>query len=270
MRFIFLVLTLTILFACNTPPETEIDSTPKMETEAVNQPPKPQFVQQLEEGHAMKKFHEADMVAFDIDLTFKGNKALEGRIISSTDSGKIRLDKKDGTSIVFDGENTFVIPDNPEDKGARFSIFTWQYFVLAPFKLSDPGTKWEMLEAMPLFEQKYDSGKLSFTAGTGDAPDDWYIVFRNDTTNLMDGMAYIVTAGGRSQEEAEKNVSAVTYHDYKEVGGIPMPKEMKFWYYDLETGLKDQKGFAFLSNYEFMKMDDSLFVAPEDESKEEM
>lgn len=267
MRFTFLLLlTLTILFACSSPSEVEdTKSTPTTKEEMINQTPKPPFVQQLEKAHATEKFHSRDLIAFDIDLTFKGNKALEGRIISSTDSGKIRLDKKDGTSIVFDGENTFVIPDNPEDKGARFAIFTWQYFVLAPFKLSDPGTKWEMLGDRPLFDKKYDAGKLSFTAGTGDAPDDWYIAFRNGETNLTDAMAYIVTAGGRSQEEAEKNVSAVTYHDYAEVGGVPMPKEMKFWYYDLETGLKDQKGFAFLSNYEFMKMDESLFVAPKQE-----
>ena len=43
--------------------------------------------------------------------------------------------------------------------------------------------------------------KISFDAGVGDAPDDWYIAFTDDQ-GRMDALGYIVTYS-KSQEEAE-------------------------------------------------------------------
>lgn len=51
--------------------------------------------------------------------------------------------KENGTVAVFDGAKVWVTPKKNNNAKARFDIFTWQYFFMAPFKLSDKGTNWE-------------------------------------------------------------------------------------------------------------------------------
>jgi len=46
-------------------------------------------------------------VAFDIDLTFGGNPQFSGKITSLTNSTKIRIDKKDGTKLIYNGKDVF-------------------------------------------------------------------------------------------------------------------------------------------------------------------
>lgn len=225
--------------------------------------PKSQFVRQMEKAHQVDNFYQKDAVAFDLQLTWGGTPSLNGRVTSMTNSSKVRLDKADGTSTIFNGEAVYFAPDTADASGARFGIFTWQYFVMAPFKYSDPGTNWEMLGALNLEPgQPRDAAKLTFGAGVGDAPDDWYIAFKNPNTNLTDGLAYIVTGGTRSQEEAEKKVSAVTYHDYQTVAGVPLPTKMKFWSYNMETGLERQRGEADISAIKFMTAAEADFSVP--------
>jgi hypothetical protein len=48
----------------------------------------------------------------------------------------------------------------------------------------------------------YLTEKLTFKSGTGDAPDDWYVVYADKKTNLLE-TAYIVTLKA-GKEEAEK------------------------------------------------------------------
>lgn len=259
---------LLLLSACGETTETPTTDTtlpPRLEKDVkANQIPKSRFVKQLEKAHAVDKFYEKDAIAFDLALTWGGEPSLKGRITSMTNSSKVKMEKEDGSTIIYDGNDVYFAPDTADAGGARFSIFTWQYFVMAPFKYSDPGTNWEMMGAMKLAnDEPRDAGKLTFNSGVGDAPDDWYIAFRNPQTSLTDGMAYIVTGGKKSQEEAEKRVSAVTYHDYEEIDGIPVPKLMKFWYYDMEKGLQDQKGSATVTNIEFLSTEKANFVVPE-------
>lgn len=256
-----------MLSACNETVETNTSNTtlpPRLEQDVnANQAPKSMFVKQLETAHAVDKFYKNEAIAFDINLTWGGEPRLKGRITSMTNSTKVKMEKADGSTIIYDGNDVYFSPDTADAGGARFAIFTWQYFVMAPFKYSDPGTNWEDMGKMKVSnDQVCEAAKLTFNSGVGDAPDDWYIAFRNPETNLTDGMAYIVTGGKKSQEEAEKRISAVTYHDYEVVNGVPIPMNMKFWYFDMEKGLQNQKGAATVSNIEFLTEEKANFEVP--------
>lgn len=109
----------------------------------------------------------------------------------------------------------------------------------------------------------YNSQKLTFKNGTGDAPDDWYITYSDPSTNLIKVAAYIVTAG-KTKEEAEKNPHAIAYNNYEIIEQIPLATSWTFWEWNKNEGLTKEIGNATLSNFEFLKNDDKLFEVPED------
>ncbi|MFK7932890.1 MAG: hypothetical protein AB8G22_05230 [Saprospiraceae bacterium] len=268
MKFVYFLTFFILLFtACQENKATTSNEVAELPKVKVLETPKSQFVRQLEKAHHVSDFQEKYALAFDIKLIWGGKPSLDATITSTTNSTKVRLDKADNTTnttAIYDGEKVYFAPDSIDAGGARFSIFTWQYFVMAPFKFSDPGTNWQMLGMRNLEpDQPLDAAKLTFGDGVGDAPDDWYIAFKSPNTNLTEGMAYIVTGGTRTQEEAEQKISAVTYHDYQEVDGIPIPMKMKFWYYDMKIGLQDQKGEAEVSNVRFLTSAEADFAVPE-------
>ncbi|NNK81223.1 MAG: hypothetical protein HKO93_06980, partial [Flavobacteriales bacterium] len=141
---------------------------------------------------------------------------------------------------------------------ARFAAYTWSYFFLLPYKVTDPGTIWsDYLDNSPL-AKKSNAKKLTFEEGIGDAPDDWYIIYSDKPSGLMDVAAYIVTAGA-SIEEAEKDPHAIEYENYHMVEGIPIAKNWTFWSWRETEGLVDTLGWAELNDFRFSSMDEALF-----------
>jgi hypothetical protein len=55
-----------------------------------------------------------------------------------------------------------------------------------PHKLSDPGTIWNEYDNKEKDATNYLTEKLTFKSGTGDAPDDWYVVYADKKTNLLE------------------------------------------------------------------------------------
>lgn len=220
------------------------------------------FVRSIEAAHRADRFRDQHAVAFDIDLRFGGQQRLEGTITLLTSTGKLRLDRADGTTVVFDGDAVHLSPADAEYGGARFDVYTWSYFFAAPYKMDDPGTAWTMQEDQSLGgEVVYDVGKLTFTPGTGDAPDDWYVVYKDPATDRLYAMAYIVTYG-RSEEQANEDPHAITYEGYETVNGIPFATRWRFWQWSEADGLGDPLGEATISNIRFLGPDAVDFGAP--------
>jgi hypothetical protein len=146
----------------------------------------------------------------------------------------------------------------PSEASVRFDAFTWAYFFLFPTKLSDPGTIWNSYDNKEKDQENYHAKKLTFKSGTGDAPDDWYVVYADKKTNLLEKAAYIVTLKA-GKEEAEKNPHAIQYLDYKEVNGVPLATKWIFWGWKEGKGLTDELGQATLENIKFIKTDADYF-----------
>lgn len=220
------------------------------------------YVAAVEKAHHRAAFLAKKAIKFDILLTFGGKERLNGTVTTLTNSTKVRIDYKNGQSLICDGDKVFAV--DAENSGSkRFAVYTWSYFFLFPYKLSDAGTQWAAYEQSNLNDKPYLTQKLTFEAGTGDDPNDWYITYANPDNKLIEVAAYIVTAGGTSQEEAEKDPHAVSYGNYQEVAGIPIAHEWKFWGWQPDAGLTDQLGAATLSNIEFVEASAALFEKPE-------
>lgn len=220
------------------------------------------IVESIENAHKKQEFLLKEAVSFDLDITFGGNKAFEGKITTLTDSTKILMETDNGITLIYDGTNVYQTPADKEYERARFDIFTWSYFFLFPYKLNDPGTVWKDYGIKNLDGKDFKSGKLSFEKGIGDSPDDWYVVYADPESDIIRYSAYIVTYF-ESQDKAEKDPHAIEYSDYVDVNGIPISTEWKFRGWKKDEGLTKELGHAKVSNVEFIEVEPDLFKKPE-------
>lgn len=268
---IFYFLIFSLLISCNDTPPKEEATTEATKTEvAATKEISPKkhknenaFVARVEEAHQREAFLAKKAIQFDIVLSFGGTERLNGTITTTTDSRNGMITYKDGSIIYFNDDKVFYSPEMENPKRIRFSAYTWPYFFLFPYKLSDPGTNWSPYESNTLNDKEYFTQKLTFDAGTGDDPNDWYITYIDKQKHLIDVAAYIVTAGGSTQEEAEEDPHAIQYQNYTMVDGIPIAQNWIFWEWRKEGGLTKELGAATLSNIKFIKVGENAFVAPD-------
>lgn len=257
-KLALLMLVVGLFYACQETTSSESSQKNSVAEKPVEKQPSSPTLSALETAHQKAAFYGHAAIQFDLELVFGGKKRLEATITSMTNSAKIKLEKSDGTTLLFDGEKVLQSPDTASYGGARFDIFTWQYFFMAPYKLSDPGAVWKDIKPDTLNELIYKRGKLTFESGIGDAPEDWYVIYKNPQTNLMDVLAYIVTYS-KSVEKAEEEPHAVTYEAYEKVAGIPFATKWGFWIWYEDQGLTKKLGEANLSNIKFIGVDDQTF-----------
>ncbi|WP_428389677.1 hypothetical protein [Mucisphaera sp.] len=227
------------------------------------QPPKPAVVEAIELAHGAELYHEKSAVQADFEVVFGGNNLIAGTMLFNNEVSKARMDLEDGTVLVFDGNNAWVSPEDAEFKNARFHLLTWPYFLAAPMKLSDPGVNYKELDFQPLDEQNHLAAvKMTFDAGVGDAPDDWYILLKDPDTDALRAMAYIVTYGKDSVDEATSQPGIIEYANFKTVEGVAFSTEWAFSHWDPELGKQASKGTASISNIRFVDAPRGTFVPP--------
>lgn len=224
----------------------------------------PSYVSDMEFAHEKANLYKNEMICFNLDMTFGTRKSLM-KIFTTPNSSAIRVDKQDGTSTILLDGKTYTNADSSQWNREKFGLYTYQYFFMTPYKLSDKGTKWEKLPQMDINDIPTNRAKLTFEDGTGDSPDDWYMVHSDPTSNIINHVGYIVTGGGATVEEAEKSAHAISYLDYKQVDGIPMSTKWIFSDYDVESGLGEQIGEGILRNVDFMDVLDQFSIALTDE-----
>jgi len=214
----------------------------------------PVYVEAIEQAHNKAQLLSHETICFNLQYQF-GDRSNKMKVFTTPNSSDIKIEKLDGTITIVSNGDVYTNADSTKWAGEQFSIYTWQYFFMAPFKLSDEGTNWQKLPQQEIAGQLTNVAKLTFDTGTGDAPDDWYILHTDPDTDLLQYLGYIVTGGGKTQAEAEKSARAVHYQDYIQVDGVPIATKWSFHNYDPNNGLGDQLGGATIKNALFMKVD---------------
>lgn len=109
----------------------------------------------------------------------------------------------------------------------KFWALTPLYFYGQPFVLNGEGVNLELLSEKTYKEQKQDVVKVTFDAGTGDAPDDYYILYFSKDSHKLAAIRYIVSYpeyfkdGGHAPEKFMEVVGEHT------VDGILFPTSYK-------------------------------------------
>ena len=255
---VLLILLLTFSYSCKETGNKTSNETIKAEM-VVPETDHPQFVSDMEEAHMKSELLKNGVVCFNLDMTFGSNRS-QMKIFTTPTSSAIRVDKKEGPSTVVLNGEIYTDADSTRWQSERFGVYTYQYFFMAPYKFSDKGTIWKKLPEQDMEGKPMEIAKLTFEAGTGDAPDDWYIVYADDNTNLVNYIGYIVTGGGRSIEDAEKNAHAIKYSEYKTIDNIPFATKWEFFKYSSTNGLGDKIGEGTIKNIEMMDYVDQFDI----------
>ena len=144
--------------------------------------------------------------------------------------------KQDAYTLGFDGKEVWITPDKEAfgNGSPRFYHNLYWYFHAFPFVMTDPGINYEVLPQKEMNGKMYDAVKISYNAGVGDAPDDYYIAHFDAETHQMYLLLYTVTY---FQGKPGDKFNALIFDDWKEVNGLLVPNSMKgYKYADGELG----------------------------------
>lgn len=111
------------------------------------------------------------------------NRAKHTSVIDSTahfgwTGDKAWVMAKDSTAFAYD---------------TKFWALTPLYFLGQPFVLSGEGVNLELLPEKVYKDKKQDVVKVTFDSGTGDAPDDYYILYFGQDSHKLAAIRYIVS-----------------------------------------------------------------------------
>ncbi len=218
----------------------------------------------IEAAHGLDAWADKPAVACDLTIRFGGGVMLSGSMLYDPAGGRSRMELDGGEVLVFDGHRAWISPSSAEVPMARFHLLTWPYFMAAPFKLHDPGTHLTPLGRQPLGGERHVTVRLTFDAGIGDSPDDWYVVYEDPETSRLAAVAYIVTYG-TSVAEAEKEPHVLVYEDFETIDGVVLSSTWTMYNWSLAQGIHGEPlGDVALTNIRFVEPGASDFVRPAD------
>ncbi len=121
----------------------------------------------------------------------------------------------------WDGEAAWIEPSAEAfPVPARFWALTPYYFVGIPFVLADPGAQFERLPDATLDGAVHQLVKVTYDAGTGDSPDDYYIVYVHAETHRVAALRYIVSYPGFFEAGQHSPEKLMRYSDYQTTEGL--------------------------------------------------
>jgi len=127
------------------------------------------------------------------------------------------------TTFGWDGTEAWISPPDAEfPTPPRFWALTPYYFVGIPFVFGDVNARFQLLEDIEFQGKLYNQVKVTYLPGSGDAPDDYYIILIQPESKLVAGARYIVTSplvakGGPPVEKL------ITLEAYAKYGGLLIP-----------------------------------------------
>ena len=132
----------------------------------------------------------------------------------------------DSTAIFgWDGENAWVkAKDSTAFKyNMRFWALTPLYLAAQPLVLDGEGVNLELLPGINYKDAPQDVVKVTFASGTGDAPDDYYILYLDAKTHLLTALRYIVSYPGYFPNGGNNPEKIMDLVDRKTINGINLP-----------------------------------------------
>ena len=217
-------------------------------------------------AHGLRAWWGKEVVVADVEIIFGGNTIVDGTFAFEAHGPRARYDRKDGVSIIFDGQTAWVTPAAAAAPKGRFHVLTWPWFIMAPFKMQGDGINLTDMKMAEVEGNAYNTVLQTFGEDMGDTPDDWYRFYINPKTHLVDAMSYIVTYG-KDFETANAKPSILKYFDYVDAAGAIISTRYEFWYWDAEkhaTVGDAPKGIGSISNIRYKKSKQVDFNVPAD------
>lgn len=185
----------------------------------------------------------------------------EETTITNLSSRKIKLESAT-QRIGFDGSNVWISPDSLDASRARFYHNLYFYFYAMPFVVGDPGVFYEDVEARDFLGKRLKGVKVSYDAGVGDSPKDYYIIWYDPATHKMEWLMYTVTF---RSGEAHENYNLIKYDQWADIAGLNLPTSIQ-WYTYKEGKIGEMRSEASFEDVQLSTTapSDDLFIMPED------
>ena len=138
----------------------------------------------------------------------------------------------------WNGKNAWVLAQDSTvfPYNTRFWSLTPYFFAAQPFVLDGNGVNLELLEQKTYNERTQDVVKVTFDAGTGDAPDDYYILYFDNETHQLSVIRYIVSYPGYFKDGGHLPEKLMELNGEQMANGILFPKSYKtHWLTNQET-----------------------------------
>ena len=197
---------------------------------------------------------------------------LDGRLPLDTEqivdpwSSRARHAVMPDSSVQFGwtGETAWAMPDTAAmPTNARFWALTPYYFVAMPFVLADPGVNLEEAGQMEAEGQTYDLVHVTFDAGTGDAPDDYYYLMLDPETRQVGGVRYAVSYPGFVPEGEHAPERIMFYDGAQTADGITLQEGFRSFMWTGD-GPGEAAAEGTVTNVAFLpETPDSLFAMPD-------
>ena len=121
----------------------------------------------------------------------------------------------------YNGEAAWITPAKDAfPSGPRFWSTTPFYFVGIPFVLADEGAVYTRLPDAPLDGAPHALVKVSYAPGTGDSPDDYYVLYLAPKTNRVAAIRYVVAYPGYFAKGMHSPEKLMRYGEQKTIDGL--------------------------------------------------
>ncbi len=259
-KIIIVTLVLSVLFSCkqvSKEEKVEVDKTPIEEAIPDRSKDFPEDIAKVFQAHGgIQAFDEKNSLVFELSNP-EGNEKHTTDL--KTRHARIETDK---FVLGFDGEEAWIKQDSAYFKGnPRFYHNLMFYFYAMPFVLGDEGISYEKVDDLKVDDVSYPGYKISYGEAVGDSPKDNYFIYYDSQSYKMKYLGYTVTFF--SKESSEK-ISLIEYADWNDVGGLLLPKTLKWRAYKngVVGDVKSERKFVNASA-STEKMDSSIFSKPE-------
>lgn len=184
-----------------------------------------QLLDRVIEAHGgLDTWARTESLRFEFDYLPAGKPEARRHSINTVHvpTSRVRQEQVGGEVVMgWDGQQAWIAPrEGAFPSPARFWALTPYYFVGMPFVLADPGTRHERLPDGELDGQPVERVKVTFDPGTGDAPDDYYIVDADPQTHRMRALTYIVSSPVLFKEGGQSGEKRLAWLDQVQVDGL--------------------------------------------------
>lgn len=145
----------------------------------------------------------------------------------------------------------------------RFWSLTPYFFMGQPFVLEGKGTNLELLDQVEFKDNLYHVVKVTFDSGTGDAPDDYYVLYFNTRSRKLEVIRYIVSYPGYFEKGKHNPEKFMELLGEQTIDGITFPKNYKTYWLNEENTPGEHNTDIKLSEIAFLpELEPSYFDIP--------
>lgn len=137
----------------------------------------------------------------------------------------------------WDGSEAWISPDaSAFPSTARFWSLTPYFFLGMPFVAADPGTRYERLPDAELDGVAHQLVKLTYEDGTGDAPDDYYVLYLHGETHRLTALRYVVSYPGFFAAGEHSPEKLMRFTEPTTVAGLSLATRLDTYAWSDESG----------------------------------